>query len=45
MNGQVTASPLGCMGCAISVLGVIVLAFILTHITPIWAALSRLVGA
>lgn len=39
-----SASPLGCMSCAISLLGLIVLVFILTHIGPIWADLSRLIG-
>ena len=41
---RVALSPLGCMGCAISVFGIILLVFILTHIGPIWAWLSRLIG-
>jgi hypothetical protein len=38
-------SALGCMGCAISVFGIILLVFILTHVGPIWEWLSRLIGS
>jgi isoprenylcysteine carboxyl methyltransferase (ICMT) family protein YpbQ len=45
MTDSNSTSMLGWMGCAISVFGLILLIFILTHIGPIWAMLSRAVGS
>lgn len=34
-----------CFGCLLTIVCIILIAFVLTHIGPIWSDLSRLVGA
>ena len=36
---------MSCFGCTLCILSAILFVFVLTHVGPIWQALSRLVGS
>lgn len=45
MNDRSVRVNVGCLGCSLWVIGLIVFVFVLTHVGPIWHDLSRIVGS
>ena len=41
--GNAIARPLGCFSCAVQLFGIVLLVWLLTHISVIWSMLDRIV--
>lgn len=42
-GNAIAAQPMGCFGCAWSILGLILVVWLLTHISEVWNLLDRIV--
>jgi hypothetical protein len=40
--GNAIAQPVGCFGCAVQPFGIILLVWLLTHVSVIWSMLDRI---